>query len=219
MNILNTILVFLLAYLLGSIPTAVWVGKRFHKIDVRQHGSGNAGTTNVIRVLGWKTGIPVLIIDIAKGWLAAMLPIFLHLGEKGSSLVINLQILAGVIAITGHIFPVFAGFRGGKGVATVFGILLALQPILTLSCFGVFLAVLLMTGIVSVSSMSAGIAFPVLLFSFFNTPSLVFKVFSILVAVALIITHRKNIRRLLKGEEARLINFRKKTKSSTPSQT
>ena len=93
MSILNTILVFLLAYLLGSIPTAVWVGKRFHKIDVRQHGSGNAGTTNVIRVLGWKTGIPVLIIDIAKGWLAAMLPLFLHLSEKGSSLLINLQIV------------------------------------------------------------------------------------------------------------------------------
>jgi acyl phosphate:glycerol-3-phosphate acyltransferase len=219
MNILYTILAFLLAYLLGSIPTAVWVGKRFHGIDVRQHGSGNAGTTNVIRVLGWKTGIPVLIIDVAKGWLAAMLPLFFHLAEKGSSPAINLQIFAGVIAILGHIFPVFAGFRGGKGVATVFGILLALQPLLTLSCFGVFLAVLLLTGIVSVSSMSAGIAFPVLLLILFNTPSLIFKIFSVLVAIALVITHRKNIRRLLKGEEARLINFRKKTKSSASAET
>jgi glycerol-3-phosphate acyltransferase PlsY len=211
MSILNTLLVFILAYLLGSIPAAVWIGKRFHNIDVRQHGSGNAGTTNVIRVLGWKTGIPVLIIDIVKGWLAAMLPVFLNLSEHGSPLLINLQILAGVTAIVGHIFPVFAGFRGGKGVATVFGVLLALQPLLTLSCFGVFLVVLLITGIVSVSSMSSGIAFPLLLIFVFDTPSLVFKLFSILVAVALVITHRKNIGRLLRGEESKLIKFGGKT--------
>ena len=154
------IIVFVLAYLLGSIPAAVWIGKIFHNIDVRQHGSGNAGTANVIRVLGWKTGIPVLIIDLAKGWTAAMLPQFFHLAATGSALLINLQILAGVTAIIGHIFPVFAGFRGGKGVATIFGVLLAIQPLLTICCLGVFLAVLLVTGIVSVSSMSAGIAFP-----------------------------------------------------------
>jgi acyl phosphate:glycerol-3-phosphate acyltransferase len=213
MNMLNTILVLILAYLLGSIPTAVWIGKRFHKIDVRQHGSGNAGATNVIRVLGWKTGIPVMIIDVAKSWLATMLPVFFNLAEPGSALITNLQILTGVIAIVGHIFPVFAGFRGGKGVACVFGALLALQPLLTVCCFGVFLFVLLLTGIVSVSSMSAGIAFPLLLFIFFGTPSLVFKLFSILVAVALIITHRKNIGRLLKGEESKLIKWGKKEKT------
>ena len=214
MNILNTVLVFVLAYLLGSIPAAVWIGKTFHNIDVRQHGSGNAGTTNVIRVLGWKTGIPVLLIDITKGWLATMLPVFFNLVETDSALLTNLQILTGVTAIIGHIIPVFAGFRGGKGVASVFGVLLALQPLLTTCCFGVFLVVLLITGIVSVSSMSAGVAFPVLLFLIFDTPSLVFKIFSIFVAIALLITHRKNIGRLMRGEESKLIKFGKKNKTS-----
>lgn len=213
MNVPDTIIVFVLAYLLGSVPAAVWIGRLFHKIDVRQHGSGNAGTANVIRVLGWKTGIPVLIIDLAKGWTAAMLPLFFHLADPESALLTNLQILSGLTAIVGHIFPVFAGFRGGKGVATVFGALLAIQPLLTIGCLGVFLSVLLVTGIVSVSSMSAGIAFPVLQFLFFDTPSVIFRIFSVLVAIALLITHRKNIVRLLKGEESRLIKFgRKKDK-------
>ena len=210
MNIPEMTLAFILAYLLGSIPSAVWIGKLIHNIDVRDHGSGNAGAANVIRVLGWKTGIPVIIIDLSKGWTAAMLPQFFHLAAPGSALLINLQILSGVTAIIGHIFPVFAGFRGGKGVATVFGVLLAIQPLLTLCCLGVFLSVLLITGIVSVSSMSAGIAFPVLLFLLFDTPSVIFKIFSVFVAIALLITHRKNIGRLLKGEESKLIKFGKK---------
>src|SRR5664280_2299184 len=210
MNLLNAVLAVILAYLLGSIPSAVWIGKRFHNIDVRERGSGNAGTTNTIRVLGWATGIPVLLIDIAKGWLAAMLPVFFHLAGHGSALLINLQIGTGIIAIIGHIFPVFAGFRGGKGVATVFGVFLALSPLLTLCSIGIFLVVLLITGIVSVSSMSAGISFPVFLFLFFDTPSVFFKIFAVLVGIALIVTHRKNIGRLLKGEEAKLIKFRKK---------
>jgi glycerol-3-phosphate acyltransferase PlsY len=205
MNILNTTAAFLLAYLLGSIPAAVWIGKIFHGIDVREYGSGNAGATNVIRVLGWKAGIPVLVIDLAKGLTAALLPRFFHLADPGSALLTSMQILTGLTAIAGHIFPVFAGFRGGKGVATVFGTLLAIQPILTIFCIGVFLTVLLITGIVSVSSMSAGIAFPVFLFMFFETPSLIFKIFSIFIAFALLITHKKNIIRLLKGEEPKLL--------------
>ena len=212
MNVLLAILAFILAYMLGSIPAAVWIGKWFHNIDVRQHGSGNAGATNVIRVLGWKSGIPVLLIDVAKGWMAASLPVLFNLAGHGTSLLINLQILAGITAIAGHIFPVFAGFKGGKGVATVFGVLLALQPLLTICSIGVFLAVLLITGIVSVSSMCAGIAFPVFLFFVFDTPSLVFKIFSIFVALALLITHRKNIGRLIRGEEPKLIKVRKKDK-------
>jgi glycerol-3-phosphate acyltransferase PlsY len=214
MSIPLTILVFVLAYLLGSIPAAVWIGKRFHNIDVRQHGSGNAGTTNVIRVLGWKTGIPVLLVDIAKGWLAASLPVFFNLAGPESPQLINLQILAGMTAIAGHIFPVFAGFKGGKGVATVFGVLLALQPLLTLCSLGVFLAVLFLTGIVSVSSMSAGLAFPVFLLLVFGTPSVVFKIFSVFVAIALLFTHRKNIGRIMRGEESKLIKLGKKDKTS-----
>ena len=214
MSILNTVLVFVLAYLLGSIPSAVWIGKKFHKIDIREHGSGNAGTANVIRIMGWKTGIPVLLIDVAKGWTAASLPVFFNLAKPDSAAIINLQILAGVIAIIGHIFPVFAGFKGGKGVATVFGTLLALKFFLTLSCFGVFLAMFLVTGIISVSSMAAGLAFPIFLFTIFETPSLVFKIFSVFVATSLLITHRKNIVRLLKGEESRLFKWGKKEKQS-----
>lgn len=212
MNVPDTVITVVLSYLLGSIPSAVWIGKRFHNIDVREHGSGNAGTTNVIRVLGWKTGIPVLLMDISKGWLASILPVLFHLADPGSALLTNLQLMTGIIAITGHIFPVFAGFRGGKGVATVFGVFLALQPILTLCSIGVFLSVLFITGIVSVSSMSAGISFPVFLFLFFDTPSLLFKIFAVLVGTALLVTHRKNIGRLWRGEETKLLKFGKKSK-------
>ncbi len=138
-----------------------------------------------------------------------MLPVFLNAANPGSITEINLQIIAGLCAIIGHIFPVFAGFRGGKGVATVFGVLLALQP-LTASQHRGFPVVFFAGGIVSIASMTAGLAFPILLFTIFGTPSVIFKIFSVFVAVALIITHRKNIGRLLKGEEARLIYNRKK---------
>jgi glycerol-3-phosphate acyltransferase PlsY len=204
MNLIYLLLTLILSYLLGSVATAVWTGKLFHGIDVREHGSGNAGATNVIRILGWKTGIPVLLIDVLKGWVAAMLPVFFTLGGEGTALLTNYQILAGVAVVIGHIFPIFAGFHGGKGVATIFGVLLAIHPLLTISCLGVFLCVMLITGYVSLSSMSAGVAFPIFLLLFFNTPSLFFKIFSILVAIALIYTHRKNILRLLKGEETKL---------------
>lgn len=212
MNIISSAAALILAYLLGSIPAAVWIGKWLHNVDVREHGSGNAGATNVIRVLGWKTGLPVLCIDLAKGWLATMMPIFLNSAEPGTGTLTNLQIAAGLISIIGHIFPLFAGFRGGKGVATIFGVLLALHPLLTLSCMGIFLIVLSITGIVSISSMTAGIAFPVILFLFFDTPSMVFKIFSVIVAIALLLTHRKNIERLLKGEEKKINIFGKKDK-------
>ena len=212
MNIINIIIALILAYLLGSIPTAVWVGKAFHGTDVREHGSRNAGATNVIRVLGWKTGVPVLLADMAKGCLAALLPLFMHLAPAESSELINLQVFCGLAAIVGHMFPVFAGFRGGKGVATAAGAISAIHPHVTLICLGVFILVFLITGIVSVSSMTAGIAFPVLLYTFFDTPSLLFRIFSVFIAVAILISHRNNIKRLIKGEEKRL--FQKKTKDN-----
>jgi len=208
MNYPLILIAVITGYVLGSIPSAVWAGKLFHKIDVREHGSGNAGATNVFRVLGWKTGVPVLLFDLAKGCLAALLPNLFHLAPQESALLVNLQILTGFTAIIGHIFPLLAGFRGGKGVATMFGVLVAIHPAVTLVCLGVFLIIFLITGIVSISSMTAGIAFPVFLLSLFDTPSLLFKIFSVFVAVALLITHRKNIGRLLRGEEKKL--FRKK---------
>jgi glycerol-3-phosphate acyltransferase PlsY len=210
MSIQNTVIVFILAYLLGSIATAVWVGKIFHGIDVREHGSGNAGATNVIRVLGWKTGIPVLLIDVAKGWFAAYLPVLFHLAEPNSGIETSLQILTGLTAIIGHVFPVLAGFRGGKGVASTVGVLIALHPLLTLSCLVIFLVILLVTGYVSIASMCMGVAFPILLFALFGTPSIVFKIFSVFMAIAIILTHRKNIQRLLKGEESKFIKKRTK---------
>jgi glycerol-3-phosphate acyltransferase PlsY len=146
---------------------------------------------------------------MGKGWAAAMLPVFFRLASEESSLLTNLQIITGLAAVVGHIFPLFAGFRGGKGVATVFGVLLAIHPLLTVSCIGVFLVVLVITGIVSVSSMVAGISFPILLFTLFNTPSDIFKIFSVIISVALILTHRKNIKRLLKGEEKKLFSRKK----------
>lgn len=214
MKILYILIVVTLAYLSGSIPTAVWVGKAFHGIDVREHGSGNAGATNVIRVLGWKTGVPVLLIDMAKGWAATMLPVFFNLAADESALLINIQIVTGLTAIIGHIFPVFAGFRGGKGVATIFGVMVAIHPAVTFVSLGVFLFVFIITGIVSISSMTAGIAFPAFLLTVFDTPSTIFKIFSVFVAVALLITHKKNIRRLLQGEEPRL--FKKEPKEYKP---
>jgi len=212
MTFTDVLLVSLAAYSLGSIATAVWAGKLFHGIDVRKHGSGNAGATNTIRVLGWTTGLPVLILDMAKGWLAASLPLLFGLAPIGSAELINVQILTGSIAIIGHVFPVFAGFKGGKGVATTFGVLLALHPMVTLSCLSVFLVIILITGYVSASSIAAGFSFPIQLFLFFETPSIIFNLFSVLIAAAIIITHKKNIRRLLKGEEKRFIWKRRGTR-------
>lgn len=210
MNIFYNIGILILAYLIGSISTAVWIGKIFHGIDVREHGSGNAGATNTIRVLGWTTGVPVLLIDVGKGLLAASLPLIFHLFDKGSAQMVNFQILSGSIAIIGHVFPVYSGFKGGKGVATTVGVLLAIAPLVTLSCLGVFLTVLLITGYVSLSSISFGIMFPVFLFIVFDTPSVWFKGFSVLIALAIIATHKKNIKRLIKGEELKFIGKKKK---------
>jgi glycerol-3-phosphate acyltransferase PlsY len=209
MAITHLLLALLLAYLIGSIPSAVWAGRLFHGIDIRQHGSGNAGATNTIRVLGWVTGIPVLLLDMAKGWFATSLPLYLHAAPQGSEQMTIAQIICGTAAILGHVFPAFAGFRGGKGVATTFGVLLALHPLLTVSCAGVFMAVLLLSGYVSLASMTAGLAFPVLLMTVFHTPSITFRIFAIVVAIALIITHKKNITRLLKGEEKKFIRKKK----------
>jgi glycerol-3-phosphate acyltransferase PlsY len=209
MQIVYKIGILLLAYFIGSLSTAVWIGKAFHGIDVREHGSGNAGATNTIRVLGWKTGIPVLLIDVGKGLLAALLPVIFHLAEHGSSHLVNFQIICGSIAIIGHVFPIYSGFKGGKGVASTVGVLLGIAPLVTLSCLGVFLAVLLITGYVSLSSISFGIMFPIFLIFIFHTPSIWFKAFSILIGLALVVTHKKNITRLIRGEEPKFIGKKK----------
>ena len=152
----------IVAYLYGSIPTAVWIGQAFYGIDVREYGSGNAGATNTFRVLGKKAGIPVMLIDIFKGWTATNLAFFIGLsvtGPEHSIQYVNYQLALGIVAVMGHLFPIFAGFRGGKGIATLFGMILAVHLPAALLCVLVFVIVLLLTKYVSLSSISAGFTF------------------------------------------------------------
>jgi acyl phosphate:glycerol-3-phosphate acyltransferase len=200
----------LIAYLMGSFPAAVWIGKLLYGVDVREHGSGNAGATNTFRVLGKKAGIPVLLLDVFKGWLAVMMAGLLTEAPTHSADFVNTQLALGIAAVVGHIFPLFAGFRGGKGIATLFGITLAVHPWACLIAVGVFLLVFLASSYVSLSSISAGLSFPfIVIFVFGNAivPSMV--IFSIMVAILILITHQKNIERLLRREESKIRLIRK----------
>jgi glycerol-3-phosphate acyltransferase PlsY len=200
-----------MAYLLGSIPTAVWVGKGFHGIDVRDHGSGNAGATNVMRVLGVKTGIPVLLLDMFKGWIAVYLVRTQQVVNADDELWMIIAISLGVLAVLGHIFPVFARFRGGKGVATIAGVCFSLHPLATASALGVFILVLLIWKYVSLGSIAAGTSFPIWMIFLYKTTYVSLWIFSIMAAFLLVLTHRNNIQRLLKGEENKAsFLFRKK---------
>jgi acyl phosphate:glycerol-3-phosphate acyltransferase len=211
-NIIDIFLI-LAAYLLGSIPTAVWVGQIFYKIDIREHGSGNAGATNTFRILGYKAGIPVLIVDILKGVAAVLLVKFTPLLENTNPYV-NYQIIFGLSALLGHIFPVFAGFRGGKGVATILGVVIGIHPLAAAIAIVVFLIFLLSFRYVSLASMAAGLSFPIIIFSLFPNAPHSLAIFSVVVALLLIITHKKNIDRLLKKQESRVNLFKKKEISS-----
>ena len=207
------ILETLAAYLLGSIPTAVWVGRMLYGIDIRQHGSGNAGATNVIRVLGYKAGIPVLLVDVFKGWLAVELAVWLPIHGQSSEMLTYICIGMALAAVLGHVFPVYAGFKGGKGVGTVAGAGLALFPLAILLVLAVFIMVLVTTHFVSLSSIIASLAFPLVVWFVLGVrhPGLVGL--SLLIAVFIPVTHSKNIKRLLSGEERKFDFRRKKTTS------
>ena len=207
----STIIIALLitAYLIGSIPTAVWWGKRYYGIDVREFGSGNAGATNTFRVLGKKAGIPVLIIDIIKGTAAVSL-VYLSPFVFDTNQFVNLELGLGIAALLGHVFPVFAGFRGGKGVATILGVVICLTPLTSVLVLSVFLLVLIATRYVSLSSMVAGLSFPFFLNIVLKNENQILMIFSIFVAVLLILTHKKNISRLLKRQESQVNLFAKK---------
>ena len=213
MMVVYIILETLAAYLLGSIPTAVWVGRMLYGIDIRQHGSGNAGATNVIRVLGYKAGIPVLLVDVFKGWLAVELAVWLPIHGQSSEMLTYICIGMALAAVLGHVFPVYAGFKGGKGVGTVAGAGLALFPLAILLVLAVFIMVLVTTHFVSLSSIIASLAFPLVVWFVLGVrhPGLVGL--SLLIAVFIPVTHSKNIKRLLSGEERKFDFRRKKTTS------
>jgi glycerol-3-phosphate acyltransferase PlsY len=199
------------AYLFGSIPTAVWVGKSFFEVDVREHGSKNAGATNTFRVLGRRAGVPVLLFDIFKGWFPCFLfPRFTPL-EVDTNLYIKLQIMLGVAAVIGHLFPLFANFKGGKGVATMLGILLAIHLKAALISFGIFSFFYVIFSYVSLGAIMAAVCFPFLLVWVFRNQLEALNYFAIAVSSMLIITHRKNIDRLLRGEEGKMPILGKKS--------
>ena len=196
-----------LAYLLGSLPWSVWLGKVFKGVDLREHGSGNAGATNAFRVLGKPIGITVLILDMLKGYAAVNLVFLQNEFEPHTELWMIFRIGLGLVAILGHVFPVFAGFRGGKGVATMTGIGLAVQAFSSLAAMGVYLLVFLGFRISALGSLLAALSYPIWVIWIFKTEYLSLKIFSIFVVVLVLITHRSNIKRLIQGEEKSL--FRK----------
>lgn len=206
---LHNILGLLLAYLVGAIPSAVWVGKTFYGIDVREYGSGNAGATNTFRVLGKKPGIAVLIMDVLKGFLAVKIAYLVGDYEPQSPEFIDFELALAVCGLVGHIFPVYVGFRGGKGVATMLGILIGVHPEAALICAAVFVVSFTISRFVSLSSMLAGITFPVVIMVFYSTNSSI-NIFSLAVAIMILVTHQRNIERLLAGEETKVNLFGRK---------
>ena len=201
---MNELLVIVLAYLIGSIPTAVWVSKYFFDIDIRDYGSGNAGATNTYRVLGSRWGTLVMIVDMLKAIVAVKLAFLLPDAYEYELYLINMQIGLGLAAVLGHVFPIWANFRGGKGVASLFGMVLGIQPNVALCCVGIFILVLYLTRWVSLSSILASVAFPIFILIIFNEPEHLYRVFAVIVALMVLFTHQKNIGRLLKGNESKV---------------
>lgn len=206
---IHLLLLLLISYIIGSTPTSIIVGKVLKGIDIREHGSGNAGGTNVFRVLGWKPALVVVLVDVFKGWLpAAVLAPRLFAGQTVITDTGLLQILCGFAAVLGHTYTIFAGFRGGKGVGTLAGMLLALFPIAFPLCLLVFALALIFTGYVSVGSLSAAVSLPVFILILppltgITPAPLSLIVFSLLVPFFVIYTHRSNIARLRAGTENR----------------
>ena len=212
---LSLIIVIVLSYLVGSFPTALVFGKVFKRIDIRKYGSKNLGSTNAFRVLGWKMGALVQVIDIAKGAFATLIVSRLFYGslpfENATPFedITVVQIIAGISAIIGHVWTCFAGFKGGKGINAAAGLLLSVAPVDAIISIGIFVVVLVFSGYVSLGSISAAFAFPSTLFireNIFNVEidgyhTLIY--FSLAVCVFLVYNHRANIKRLLYGEENR----------------
>ncbi len=202
------------AYLLGSLPFSVWVGKVFYGCDVRDHGSGNAGATNTWRILGWKAGLPVLLLDTGKGFAATYLPLIWSSlthdpGAAAGDLLLWERIICGTAAAVGHIYPVLAGFRGGKAVATLFGVIIGIMPVPASLSLAVFIIVFLLFHYVSLGSMLAGISLPLIVYFFTDHPVQLVMI-SVIISLLVLLTHRRNAGRLVRGEESRLYLKRKR---------
>ena len=227
---LSTLTVLFISYILGSIPSAIWVGKTFKGVDVRDHGSGNAGTTNTFRVLGVKYGVTVFAMDFMKGfipsfWLSVMaFDLFSGpLAPPNWDVEAFLKIFCGVIAVFGHMFPIFAKFKGGKGVATACGMLFGIEPVSIGISFSVFAIIVLVTKYVSLASVLSTFLYPINLlvmkfyFGWDIDGSII--VFGILVASGIIYKHKSNIQRLLAGTESKVGKAKEKCKENTTDQT
>ncbi len=201
---MKELLLIVLAYLIGSIPSALIISKKYFGIDIRDYGSGNMGATNTFRVLGSKYGTIVMALDILKGIAAVELYNFLPYYFSSELLRTNFMIGLGLSAVLGHVFPIYANFKGGKGVATLFGMLLAVQPVVAISCVGVFLLVLYLTRYVSLSSILAALFLPICVLWIWNEHEVLYRIFALLVATLVIVTHQKNIIRILRGVESRV---------------
>ncbi len=217
----SLILILVLSYLIGSIPTSIIMGKLMKGIDVRQFGSGNAGGTNAFRVLGWKAGLFVSLFDIAKGVFATAVISQIRIDKLPFDNETLVMVLAGLCAILGHTFTIFAGFKGGKGVAAGAGMIIGLYPSAFLFCLLVFTLVLVSTGIVSISSMTAAVSLPfIMLISNRLSGGQIdagLIIFSFIIPLFIIYTHRTNIKRLINGEERsfdKIRLFRRKKKNS-----
>lgn len=204
MSVIYFIVGIVVAYLIGSVSTAVFFGRLFHNVDVREHGSGNAGATNTMRVLGTKAGLTVLFIDAFKGWLAVSLsPLFTN-AQWDNQEMIAFRLMMAVAVVLGHVFPLYTNFKGGKGVATLLGVAVALYPLyLILFLLGVFIVVFSLTRYVSLGSITVALFLPVLAIWVFHV-ILPLQILAVIIAILIPITHKKNIKRLLAGEESRL---------------
>jgi len=200
----------LFGYLLGSIPTAVWIGRRFQKIDIREHGSKNAGATNTFRILGKKAGIIVLIIDVVKGILASIFPIlFNDFFEISYTFLICLRLFSSIFSMVGHVLPIFAQFKGGKGVATSLGVLIGLQPLAALICICLFLFIFIVSKYVSLGAVASASFYPFIVYVVDSKVLFFEMIFTVLMSTAVIFTHRKNILRLIKGNENKMSLFKR----------
>jgi glycerol-3-phosphate acyltransferase PlsY len=192
-----------LAYLLGSLPSSVWLGQAYHGIDVRNFGSGNAGATNTFRVLGKKAGILVMALDIFKGLTAVTLAtVWMQLGLIAETQIVLFKLIFGISAVIGHIFPIYVGFKGGKGVATLLGMVLGLNPLVAGICVAIFLIALLVTKYVSLGSILGTLTFPVMLLITNIEPNdVILIIFGFTFFMVVLFTHKKNVRRILNGTE------------------